>query len=120
MANLPTGDRILLRSKFDWDAATVNEVHGSNIYEKKYSLSEGDVVVDVGAHIGSFTLKAAHQVGSRGRVVGVEPYSQNYELLTRNVALNSYHNVTLVSAGLGSAARSESLNIYQRAGQNSF
>jgi len=46
-------------------------------------LREGDVVLDVGANIGSVTLPAASLVGARGRVVAVEPIAANRVLLPR-------------------------------------
>ena len=47
-----------------------------------------DVVVDIGAHIGSLSLMAA-QRGAK-RVVAVEPMSANYENLLVNIATNGF------------------------------
>jgi FkbM family methyltransferase len=49
----------------------------------------GDVIVDVGANIGVFTVIASKLVGSRGRVVAIEPNSESAKRLERNIALNS-------------------------------
>jgi FkbM family methyltransferase len=119
-AKLPTGDQMFLRSRFDWDASTLNEVYFKNIYERDYRLREGDVVIDVGAHIGTFVLKAARAVGPSGLVVGVEPASRNFGLLSKNVAENSIGNVKLVNAGLGKEPGRAELNIYNRGGENSL
>jgi FkbM family methyltransferase len=56
-------------------------------------LKPGMVVVDVGAHIGSFTMLAAKLVGESGTVHAVEPSERNREFLDANVQLNSYKNV---------------------------
>jgi FkbM family methyltransferase len=48
----------------------------------------GDQVIDVGAHIGSFTVPLARAVGSDGHVVAVEPGARSIELLESNLALN--------------------------------
>ncbi len=48
----------------------------------------GDRVVDVGAHIGAFTVPLARAVGATGKVVAVEPDSDSFALLQRNVGLN--------------------------------
>ena len=49
-----------------------------------------DVLVDVGANVGMYTIWAAK---SRGvRVVAFEPESQNYALLNRNIHLNGLAN----------------------------
>jgi FkbM family methyltransferase len=50
-------------------------------------------VVDVGAHIGYFSLLAAKRVGPTGRVYAFEPAPENYGLLTRNISLNGYKQV---------------------------
>lgn len=64
-------------------------------------LQEGDVVLDVGANIGYYTLLAARKVGAKGRVYAFEPDPTNFSLLRRNVELNGYSNVTLVNQAVG-------------------
>ena len=56
-------------------------------------LAPGMVAVDLGAHIGYFTLQMARAVGPNGTVYSFEPAQENYELLIRNIALNGYQNV---------------------------
>jgi len=60
------------------------------------SIGRGMTVLDLGAHIGYYTLIAAKLVGPEGKVFAFEPEPQNFSLLERNVALNGYKNVTLV------------------------
>jgi FkbM family methyltransferase len=59
-------------------------------------LRSGDVVVDIGAHIGYYTLLAARIVGPQGRVFAFEPEPSNYGLLLRNIEANKYQNVTAI------------------------
>lgn len=51
-------------------------------------LKPGMVFVDVGAHVGLFSIIAAKAVGPSGRVVSFEPDPVNRAVLTRNAALN--------------------------------
>jgi FkbM family methyltransferase len=51
-------------------------------------IRPGDVVVDVGANIGIFTILAGYQVWEHGRVLAYEASPQNIEVLRDNVALN--------------------------------
>ena len=51
-------------------------------------INPGDVVLDAGAHIGSFTIPFAQKVGAAGKVISIEPDEDNYDLLCRNIALN--------------------------------
>ena len=62
------------------------------------TLRPGDVAVDVGAHIGYFTLLAARAVGPRGRVVAVEPEPRNFRALLRNLRRARVGNVLAVRA----------------------
>lgn len=62
----------------------------------KRLIKPGMVVVDIGAHIGYFTLLAARLVGSGGRVFALEPDPRNYVLLTQNISRNGGINVTPV------------------------
>lgn len=49
-------------------------------------LQPGSVFVDVGAHVGYFSVLAAQIVGATGRVYAFEPLPSNYALLRQNVA----------------------------------
>jgi FkbM family methyltransferase len=49
-------------------------------------FAAGDVLVDVGANVGSYTVLAAKWRGTR--VFAFEPEAQNYGLLNRNIAVN--------------------------------
>lgn len=56
----------------------------------------GDVVIDVGANIGYFTLLFARAVGPSGRVFAFEPEPVNFSLLARNVEVNGYQGRVIV------------------------
>jgi FkbM family methyltransferase len=60
-------------------------------------IQPGMTVLDVGAHIGYFTLLAARGVGEMGRVYSFEPLPANNTLLRRNVTENSFSaRVTII------------------------
>ena len=65
------------------------------------TLAPGDVCIDVGAHIGYYTLLAASAVGSGGHVYAFEPSPANYRALRRNIALNGLANVTAQNVAVG-------------------
>jgi FkbM family methyltransferase len=54
------------------------------------------VVVDVGAHVGYYTLLAAKQVGPTGKVYAFEADLDNHEILLKNIGINGYNNVVTV------------------------
>lgn len=65
---------------------------GEREFVRRY-LQIGDTFVDVGAHIGLFTLIAAHKVGPAGKVIAFEPCKTSFEVLKANIALNELSNV---------------------------
>lgn len=64
------------------------------------TVRQGDVVLDAGANIGDFTVKAARAAGSSGRVVAVEPNPEMLPYLRKNIELNQLENVTIVESAL--------------------
>ena len=63
----------------------------------KKIIKEGDVVLDLGAMIGYYTLILAKLVGEKGKVFAFEPDPDNFELLKKNIEINSYQNTTLIA-----------------------
>jgi FkbM family methyltransferase len=66
-------------------------------------LRPGDVVYDVGANIGFFTMLCARLVGPDGRVYAFEPMPANAAALRHNLALNGFQNVEVVEAAASDA-----------------
>jgi FkbM family methyltransferase len=77
-------------------------------------LAEGNVVVDVGANIGYYTLLFARRVGPGGHVYAFEPDPHNFDLLRRNVLQNGYTNVTCVPCAV--SERAGFVRLYRNAG----
>ncbi len=69
----------------------------SGVYEKVRPLKAGDRVLDLGAHVGYFTMLAAKKVGPKGFVVAFEPNRRNFDRLQVNC--HSLHNALGLWAG---------------------
>lgn len=65
-------------------------------------LRPGDHVLDVGAHIGTFTLPLAETVGPSGRVDAFEGLPQHMDILRRNVERRGWEHVHCHHALVGS------------------
>ena len=78
-------------------------------------VKEGDVFVDVGAHVGRYTLPVAKAVGERGLVIAIEPNVENYNCLRTNIELNNLRNIVTVNA----AAWSNNAKLKFYAGESS-
>lgn len=68
----------------------------------QYAPAPGDVIVDVGSHVGTFALPAARRV-PQGKVYAVEASRETSEYLRANVALNGLDNVEVLQLALGGA-----------------
>lgn len=83
-----------------WSTLQKNFVAG--LYEKHYKLKRGDIVIDAGAHIGTFSIKAAKIVGPEGLVIAIEPDSSNLSFLKRNLEENKLNNMVIIPKGIWS------------------
>jgi len=66
----------------------------------KQAVKKGDVVVDLGANIGYYTLLLSKLVGKNGKVFSFEPEPKNFALLKNNVKTNKCSNVILENKGV--------------------
>jgi FkbM family methyltransferase len=51
-------------------------------------VDDGDLVYDVGSHIGTFAIPLAAAAGKRGRVIAIEADADNFSLLRQNLHLH--------------------------------
>lgn len=104
-APLPDGQTLRLWSKADDDIANAVFWRGWSGHEPEtsphfYELARSArVTLDVGAHVGYFSLLAAF-ANPAGQVHAFEPLPAVRERLERNVALNGLQNVSVHSAAL--------------------
>ena len=70
--------------------------------QMKSSLKEGDIVLDVGAHVGIFSVMLARCVGMTGKVFAFEPSPASQKLFRRHMRLNEVdRQVELIPAAVG-------------------
>ena len=58
-----------------------------------FTPKQGDIVVDIGAHMGRYTIISSKRVGTNGKVIAIEAHPGNFEMLNRNIKLNQLTNV---------------------------
>ncbi|MBM4193508.1 MAG: FkbM family methyltransferase [Gemmatimonadetes bacterium] len=64
-------------------------------------LRPGDTFVDVGGHVGYFSVVGSAVVGEQGRVITFEPAPSNHERLLHHLALNGCSNVLPLPLAVG-------------------
>src|SRR5215208_1166317 len=89
--------------------------HEDDIMEHNFTPKEGDIVVDIGAHIGPYTLIAASRVGPKGKVIAIEADHDNFDLLNLNISLNKLTNVIAVNYAVYS--KEETIKLYLPSGK---
>lgn len=93
---LPSGTDILLNGI---------KSHDSEIRLSKFFctyIQEGDIIIDVGAHYGYYTLLASVLTGAKGKVYAVEASAASYPMLHDNI--KSYDNITSFHRAASDAA----------------
>ena len=106
------GTVFFLRSR-EGDRSVTEEIYEDHAYRKYLPLRPGANVIDVGAHIGAFTLDASRAVGEAGRVFAIEPLSQSFKLLQMNLEANKIKNVATFHIAAGDHDGTVVLNIYK-------
>jgi FkbM family methyltransferase len=97
-----------------------DHVIGLNILRGRYEedeirfvrrvLKPGDSAIDVGAHIGYFTMQMAAAVGPDGHVYAFEPFDTNADLLEQSIGENRFADrVRFQRAAVGAAAGTAAL-----------
>ena len=77
-------------------------------------IHPGDIVLDIGANFGVYTLKFSNLVGPGGRVIAWEPVPESFYLLTINTSLCRFKNVTLLNLAASDEIRIASMIIPER------
>lgn len=83
-----------IREEYETDSIVIKEIWEENVYQVSgwnfFREDTGqEVVIDIGANIGAFSILAANE---GARVYAVEPESENFSALEKNISLNSMEN----------------------------
>jgi FkbM family methyltransferase len=79
-----------IRGIYEWQLEDVRDT-----WLHHYTPRPGDVIVDVGAGVGSETFVFSQAVGATGRVLAIEPHPETFRILEAQVRANGLANVLL-------------------------
>jgi len=72
-------------------------IRGTREEQLKYIIDQevktGDVILDVGANIGYYSIMIANIIGNKGKIYALEPEPTNYKTLEKNIALNKFEHI---------------------------
>jgi FkbM family methyltransferase len=92
------------------DEGVLPLLQAGGIYEEyETGLFKSLLGPGIGANIGHYSLIAARMVGDTGHVYSFEPDPHNYDLLTRNIGLNDFTNVTALNMAVSNMKGSMTL-----------
>lgn len=72
-----------------------------DIYFLKNLVKPGNYCIDIGAHLGYFTLELSRLAGDRGHVYAIEPMSKFFQTLKSLLQKQRINNVTLEQYAMG-------------------
>ncbi|MGC4100316.1 FkbM family methyltransferase [Ferruginibacter sp.] len=101
--------KILVPFKFSWVYPNEYEVDKTDFI--KIHCKEGNVVFDIGAHMGVFSYFLACQVGKTGKVFSFEPAPLTYKMLQHTIAYNHLEN-TVEANQMAMAEKAGELTFY--------
>ena len=94
--------------------ALVNEIFSDNyhILQSKVEIYPGDVILDLGANEGVFTIMMAGLFPS-ARIIALEPVGRTYKQLLANISINHINpaSIQTYQLGIGGSARDEHITI---------
>ena len=93
-------------NKEDFIVMTKHEEEILGLFRPK----EGDTIIDVGAHMGRYTITSSKSVGTSGKVIAIEAHPYNFRILQNNLWLNSLANV--IALNLAVYSKKSRLKLY--------
>lgn len=68
--------------------------------ELLHEIKPGEYVAEMGSYLGHYTLYLSNKVGSKGKVIAIEPMPDNLKILKKNIKKNNLKNVIIVGKGV--------------------
>lgn len=88
------------------DSFQKGQTYESEVLQLIYRfLEKGDCFIDIGTHIGYYSVLAAKIVGNEGKVFAFEPELSNYQKILENISLNNLSNIQLFNLALSSESK---------------
>jgi FkbM family methyltransferase len=94
--------------------ALISEIFNDNykIFERGIKFEPGDVVIDIGANEGMFSIMMA-KLFPDIMVIALEPVGRTFYQMMRNIGLNGVINIEAVNRGVGKEKRIAAMNVHK-------
>ena len=74
-------------------------------------LTKGMTMIDVGAHVGLYSMVASRLVGELGVIIALEPSAREFQRLAFHVTLNNLQNIRCIQAAASDSSGKASLRV---------
>ncbi len=113
MANL------MLDFSYNKDGVSVlHDIFIEREYSDYFPFYRNNIVVDVGAHYGYFSLFAAKNSGKNSRIIAIEPANKNFNILNKNIETSKLKNITSINVAVSDTAGK--MDIFQGSNDTNF
>lgn len=96
-----------------------DEIFRRNVYNPSgLPIEPDDIVVDIGANVGVFTIHAARK--TRNIVFAFEPSPEHIKFLRKNTETNGFHNIVIHNYAVSDCSGTEKFALAKRSGGHLF
>ena len=110
VAKFRNGTKCIIRNKSDSAVFLENFFLDSYTQEKGFDIKKNDLIIDVGGHVGYFTIYAAKKA-KNGKIITFEPSKESFNVLKNNLKINNIQNVIIENVGVGAKSGTAILNV---------
>ena len=96
------------------------EFLSTDFLQNQEVIKPGDTILDIGANIGYYALLESRLTGPSGKVYAIEPVSNNYHILLKNIKLNSIKNIKTFKLAIGSERKKGEIYVADKGNISSF
>jgi 31-O-methyltransferase len=114
---LPNGKNVYYLGSPNEPVSTYHQVQ--DYFKHGISVKPGDVIVDVGANIGLFSLAVSERCQNQAHIYALEPLPQTYKALCRNVLLLGLNRVNTFQLGIAQEPGTLSFRYYPNSSASS-
>lgn len=104
----------------DKTAIKLNPLKLAHKYDYFYRIQPDDIILHVGAAIGSDVWYFSQRVGLSGRIIAIEAFPDNCTILKKNVILNGWDQVDVVESGVWEEPGTKKMFRYHRFTEHSM
>lgn len=86
----------------------------------KNLLKSGDIFIDVGCHVGKYSIFLANYVGPEGKVFAIDANPENIRAIKKNAELNEFANIAIINTAVADTDGERNFYLSRWSGQGSL